>query len=70
MRKTLFLSLLLAALTAGALWADEAWYPRKFRPAREVLVPFEDLPVLLEEKTNRVLLTRAEYNDQIGRAHV
>ena len=42
--------------------------PNDDAPARELLVPMEDLNVLLEGPTRRVLLPRAEYLDLVARA--
>ncbi len=73
MRKLLLTGLLAAALL-GASWRDGRTAaaptpgPGEFKPAREIMVPYEDLPILLEEKTRRVLLTRAEYEQLVAKA--
>ena len=72
MRKPTFL-LALAVVVAAAAPVGAAdsriGNPRtELKPVREIMVPFEDLHVLLEEKTQRVLLTRKEYEDLLARA--
>ena len=42
--------------------------PKSEPTIRELFVPFEDLHVLLENQPERVLLTRAEYQDLLARA--
>ena len=51
-------SLLLATATAAGA-QDQQSKP----PLRELVVPFQDLNVLLEGQTRRVLLSRAEYEE-------
>ncbi|MBM4018892.1 MAG: hypothetical protein FJ288_11270, partial [Planctomycetes bacterium] len=43
-------------------------HPQSEERVRELYVPFEDLSVLLESKTQRVLLPRNEYEDLLARA--
>ncbi|WP_425615613.1 hypothetical protein NA78x_005542 [Anatilimnocola sp. NA78] len=73
MSKHLFFSslstLLLLAATALAQPAMQNNAPAPAKPAagdkplREIFVPFEDLPVILENDKERVFLTRQEYED-------
>ena len=39
-------------------------------PTREIRVPFDDLPVLLGGKNERMFMTRAEYDDLLKKANV
>ena len=66
-RGLLSLILLVAAALTGvpAVAAEEP--PQK---VREVLVPFKDLNVLLENQPRRVLLSRQEYDDLVRKAKV
>jgi hypothetical protein len=70
-RRTLYvLALLLAAApgldASGALHAAEK--PPQPAVAREIYVPFEQLDVLLEGPTRRVLLSRSEYDELLKQA--
>jgi hypothetical protein len=44
--------------------------PKPNEPLREIFVPFEDLNIILEGPTQRVFLTREEYDDLIAKAKV
>ena len=59
--------LLAAALLSGVAAVAEDEPPQK---VREILVPFQDLNVLLENQPRRVLLSRREYDDLVRRAKV
>ena len=61
------LMLLAAALLSGVAAVAEDEPPQK---VREILVPFQDLNVLLENQPRRVLLSRREYDDLVRRAKV
>ena len=64
--RSLPLVLLAAALLTGVpAAADEP--PQK---VREILVPFKDLNVLLENQPRRVLLSRQEYDELVRKAKV
>jgi hypothetical protein len=54
-------SLLILASLAAPLFAQPA-----AAPLREIFVPFEDLPVILENDKERVFLTRQEYEDLLA----
>jgi len=71
MRSRVLLTALAAFLTwtgpglAGAATPDQ---PAADQPVREIFVPFEDLGALLENQPQRVLLSRAEYEDLLRKA--
>ena len=68
------LAALLALLGCGAALAGDPnpqsaiRNPQSEEKVRELFVPFEDLSVLLEGKTQRVLLTREQYRDLLAKA--
>ena len=69
MRKILLV--LMLALAAGAgrqAAADVPPPPPREEKVREIFVPFEDLNVLLEGPTERVLLSREQYDELLAKA--
>lgn len=67
MRKYFILAAALVILATGAILAP-AQKTEPFKRERELFVPFDDLHVVLEGQTRRVLLTRKEYEDLLARA--
>jgi hypothetical protein len=63
----LLLALALAALASGPA-AGDAPPPAKEEKVREIFVPFDDLNVLLEGATERVLLSRQQYEELLAKA--
>lgn len=53
---------------ASVVSGDEPAPPASDARTREIFVPFEDLNVLLEGQDQRVLLTRKEYEELLGKA--
>ena len=72
MRKPIAIAALLALLLGGAAWAVDppasVSKPQSEEKVRELFIPFEDLSVLLEGKTQRVLLSREQYRDLLAKA--
>ncbi|MDX1945917.1 MAG: hypothetical protein SFU86_11010 [Pirellulaceae bacterium] len=59
---------LLLATTTSAPAQSTSPKPQVEEPLREIYVPFEDLNVILESPTQRVFLTRAEYDALVAKA--
>jgi hypothetical protein len=68
MRKPLILLALVLAAAASTPVAGNAPPPPKEEKVREIFVPFDDLHVLLEGPTERVLLSREQYEELLAKA--
>ena len=61
-------AILLLASIAQAQAPNAPAKPAGEQPLREIFVPFEDLNIILESPTQRVFLTRQEYDDLVAKA--
>ena len=68
MRKPLILLALALAAAGSTAAAGNAPPPLKEEKIREIFVPFDDLHVLLEGGTQRVLLAREQYDELLAKA--